>query len=67
MIRKPDSIKKGDTIGITAPSFGAAIEPYSFLIDIAENRIKVRGYNIIEGKTARMGDGLGISTDPKDL
>ena len=65
MIRKPDSIKKGDTIGITAPSFGAAIEPYSFLIDIAENRIKGRGYNIIEGKTARMGDGLGISTDPK--
>ena len=64
MIRKQESIKKGDTIGITAPSFGAATEPYSFLIDIAENRIKDRGYNIIEGKTARLGDGLGISTDP---
>ena len=65
MIRKPESIKSGDTIGITAPAFGAAIEPYIFLIDIAEEKIKNRGYNIIEGKTARMGDGLGISTDPK--
>ena len=65
MVRKPKSIKKGDSIGITAPAFGAAIEPYSFLIDIAEGKIKSRGYNIIEGKTARMGDGLGISTDPK--
>ena len=65
MIRKPKNIKSGDTIGITAPAFGAAIEPYSILIDIAEKKIKDRGYNIIEGKTARMGDGLGISTDPK--
>lgn len=65
MIRKPENIKSGDTIGITAPAFGAAIEPYSFLIDIAEEKIKNRGYNIIEGKTARMGDGFGISTDPK--
>ena len=65
MIRKPGSLKKGDTIGITAPAFGAATEPYSFLIDIAEKKIKERGYNIIEGKTARLGDGLGISTDPK--
>ena len=35
MIRRPESIKKGNTIGITAPSFGAATEPYSVLIDIA--------------------------------
>ncbi len=65
MIRRPASIKKGDTIGITAPSFGAATEPYSVLIDMAINKIKDRGYNIIEGKTARLGDGKGISTDPK--
>lgn len=65
MIRRPESIKKGNTIGITAPSFGAATEPYSVLIDIAIKNLKERGYNIIEGKTARMGDGKGISTDPK--
>ncbi len=65
MIRKPESIKKGDTIGITAPSFGAATEPYSVLIDMAIDKIQKRGYEIVEGKTARMGDGKGISTDPK--
>ena len=65
MIRRPDRIKAGDTIGITAPSYGAAIEPYSLMIDISEENIKKRGYRIIEGKTARMGDGIGISTDPE--
>ncbi len=65
MIKRPENIKAGDVIGITAPSFGAAIEPYSLLIDIAEDNIRNRGYRIVEGKTARLGDGIGISTDPK--
>ena len=65
MMKRPDYIKSGDTIGITAPSFGAATEPYSLLIDIAEDRLRERGYKIVEGKTARLGDGIGISTDPK--
>ncbi|RKM62382.1 LD-carboxypeptidase [Butyrivibrio sp. CB08] len=65
MIKRPDSIKSGNTIGITAPSYGASIEPYSLLIDISEDNIRNRGYKIVEGKTARLGDGIGISTDPK--
>ena len=65
MIKRPGNIKTGDTIGITAPSFGAFIEPYSLLIDIAEDNLRDRGYKIFEGKTARLGDGIGISTDPK--
>ncbi len=65
MIRRPESIKRGDTLGITAPSFGAATEPYSVLIDYAIEKIMGRGYEIVEGKTTRMGDGKGISTDPK--
>ena len=64
-VRIPAPIKPGDTIGITAPSFGASIEPYSVYIDIAEDIIRQRGYKIKEGKTARMGDGKGISTDSK--
>ncbi|MBO6240835.1 MAG: LD-carboxypeptidase [Butyrivibrio sp.] len=64
MIKKPNSIKPGNTIGITAPSFGAATEPYSVLIDIAIKNLQDRGYKILEGKTSRMGDGKGISTDP---
>ena len=65
MIKRPGNIKSGDTIGITAPSFGASIEPYSLLIDIAEDNLRDRGYKIVEGRTARLGDGIGISTDPK--
>ena len=65
MIKRPLNIKSGDTIGVTAPSFGAYIEPYSLLIDIAEDNLRNRGYKIFEGKTARLGDGIGISTDPK--
>ncbi|WP_081779940.1 S66 family peptidase [Butyrivibrio proteoclasticus] len=65
MIKRPEYIKKGDTIGITAPSFGASTEPYSLMFDVSLGKIKDRGYKILEGETARKGDGLGISTDPK--
>ncbi|RKM57279.1 LD-carboxypeptidase [Butyrivibrio sp. X503] len=65
MIKRPKSIAPGSVIGITAPSFGAATEPYSYLIDVAIENITRRGYKILEGKTARLGDGIGISTDPK--
>ncbi len=65
MVRRPKNIKKGDTIGITAPSYGAAIEPYSLLLPMAIENLEKRGYKVLEGKTARLGDGIGISTDPK--
>ncbi len=65
MIRRPKSIRPGDTIGITAPSFGASTEPYSLMLPISEGNIEKLGYHIVEGETARKGDGIGISTDPK--
>lgn len=65
MIKRPESIGKGSTIGVTAPSFGCATEPYCYMIDVAIDKIRDRGYNVIEGKTTRLGDGIGISTDPK--
>ncbi len=65
MIRRPDYIKPGDTIGITAPSFGPAIEPYSLMYDLSLENIHNRGYKIVDGETVHMNDGLGISTDPK--
>ena len=65
MPRRPKYITKGDTIGITAPSYGAFIEPYCLMLPISEENLRERGYNIVEGKTARLGDGIGISTDPK--
>ena len=35
------------------------------MIDVSLDKIKERGYKIFEGKTARLSDGIGISTDPK--
>ncbi len=65
MIKRPDYIRKGSTIGVTAPSFGCATEPYFSRYDIAVKKIEEYGYNIVEGKTVHMSDGLGISTDPR--
>ncbi len=64
MIRRPKSIKPGDTIGVTAPSYGAATEPYSLRYPIAKENISGRGYKIIDGATVFKSDGIGISTDP---
>ena len=65
MIKRPDYIKSGDTIGVTAPSFGPATEPYSLMYAIAKENIENRGYKITAGETVFKCDGLGISTDPK--
>jgi muramoyltetrapeptide carboxypeptidase LdcA involved in peptidoglycan recycling len=64
MIRRPRSIKKGDTIGITAPSFGPGTEPYSLMYPLAKGHITDRGYTVIEGETVFRTDGLGMATDP---
>ena len=64
MIRRPDSIKTGDTIGITAPSYGPGIEPYRSMYFISVDNIKKRGYRIEEGETLFKNDGLGIATKP---
>ncbi len=65
MIKRPEYIKKGDTIGITAPSFGPGIEPYSLLYPIAKENIAKRGYDVIDGETVFRTDGIGIATDPE--
>jgi muramoyltetrapeptide carboxypeptidase LdcA involved in peptidoglycan recycling len=65
MIKRPEYIKKGDAIGITAPSFGPGTEPYSLMYPIAKEHITGRGYRIIEGDTIFKTDGLGMATDPE--
>ncbi|MGI5070809.1 LD-carboxypeptidase [Treponema pectinovorum] len=61
----PKFIKPGDTIAITAPSFGATIEPYITRFNEAIKIFKERGYEVIVGKTCYLSDGVGISTNPK--
>lgn len=65
MIKRPGFIKSGDTIGVTAPSFGPATEPYSLMYPISKDNIEKRGYKLIAGDTTFKCDGLGISTDPE--
>ena len=65
MIKRPQSIKAGDTIGITAPSYGPGIEPYRSMYFISAEKLKERGYNLVEGETLFKTDGIGIATKPE--
>lgn len=59
-------LKKKDTIGFVAPSYGAYIEPYASLFERALKNFEELGYSIKEGPNCRKGDGIGISTRPED-
>lgn len=59
-------LKKGDTIGFVAPSFGASTEPYATLFDKALEKFMAMGYDVKVGPNCRKGDGIGISTRPED-
>lgn len=61
----PEFLKPGDTIAITAPSFGATIEPYISRFNEAIRLFKERGYKIKIGETCYKSDGKGISSNPK--
>lgn len=65
-MRIPKPIRHGDVIGFTAPSFGASTEPYITRFDAALKAFSARGYRLKEMPSCRKGDGLGISTNPKD-
>ena len=63
-MKKPAFIKPGDTIGLVAPSFGAATEPYSTRLASAIRKFEGRGYHVVTADSVYKSDGLGISTDP---
>lgn len=64
-IKTPPFLKVGDTIGITAPSFGCTIEPYISRFYEAKRQFEELGYNLKIGETVFKNDGIGISTNPK--
>jgi len=49
----PNLLKKGDTIGICAPSTGAPGEVLSLRLDNAIQNIRALGYNVVETKSVR--------------
>lgn len=64
-MKKPAFIKPGDTIGLVAPSFGAATEPYITRLAAAIKKFEERGYHVKAADSVYKSDGLGISTDPR--
>ena len=58
MIRRPEYIKSGDNIGLTAPSFGPSSEPYRSMYFFAKRKLEERGYRIIEGDTLFKNEGI---------
>ena len=50
----PENLKKGDTIGICAPSDGIADADKIKKLEKAESALKELGYNIVETKSVRM-------------
>lgn len=65
-MRYPEFLKKGDTIGFAAPSFGCAAEPYKSAFDNALKNFRRLGYKTLIGPNCRKSDGIGISTSPQD-
>lgn len=64
-MRYPGDLKKGDTIGFLAPSFGCNMEPYRSAFDHALDRWQGMGYRTILGPNCYAGEGIGISNTPE--
>ena len=66
-MRYPKFLENGGTIGFTAPSFGCTTEPYKSCFEEALKRFEELGYKTEVTPDCYMSDGVGISTDPKEL
>ena len=65
-MKYPAFLRKNDTIGFVAPSFGCATEPYRTSFLSAIEKWKNLGYGIDLGPNCFSGDGIGISNTPKE-
>lgn len=65
-MRFPEYLKDKGTIGLVAPSFGCADEPYKSCMDAALVRFENMGYKMVEGPNCRRNDGIGISSTPEN-
>ena len=65
-MKYPEFLKPGGCIGFVAPSFGAFSEPYHTCFNRSLEIFKDMGYKTVLGLNVYKGDGIGISTNPKD-
>ena len=63
-MRFPKFIKRGDTIGFVAPSFGCDTEPYKTAFGRAQENFRNMGFGIQIGPNCYVGEGIGISNKP---
>lgn len=64
-MRYPEFLKENGTIGFVAPSFGCSFEPYISCFNRVLSIFENMGYKSQLGPNCYLGDGIGISTDPK--
>ena len=64
-IRIPPPLKAGDTIAVTAPSFGCFLPPYRARYECAKSKMVEAGFRVLTGETVFKTDGKGIATDPR--
>jgi len=65
-MRYPEYLKKNETIGFVAPSFGCAIEPYYTAFLNAQKKLAEMGYQLQLGPNCYKGEGIGISSTPEN-
>ena len=63
-MKQPKFLKSGDTVGICAPSFGAAEIPYRLRLESAVKHFQKRGYHVVLSPSAKKNNGLA-SADAK--
>ncbi len=64
-MRYPRPVKKGDTIGLIAPSFGCTFDPYKSCLEESIRVLKDRGFDILAGPNCFEGKGQGKSNSPE--
>lgn len=65
-MRYAEFLKKGDTIGFPAPSFGCSIDPYRTLFNNALKTFSEKCFTAKPGENAYKCDGIGISSLPEN-
>ncbi len=64
-MKYPAFLKKNETIGYVAPSFGCAIEPYRAAFERSRHLFKKKMLGEQLGENCFKSDGIGISTSPE--
>ena len=64
-MRIPHPLKTGDTIAVTAPSFGCAAGSYRERYECAKLKFLDAGFRVLTGESVFKTDGKGIATDPR--